>query len=136
MVIGADDVSERRQPLFYSLYLDLVRYGIAKVLKLLVGSRRGNKETFPIPASDFPSASFGEKARMYYTPSSQSSYDPCSCNCCATYRNDVLEFCLEHAVEVLRRTNSNQCIGVCKGGEDANPSCSISLAVIQFLSRV
>ena len=102
------------------------------MLKLLVGCRRGNKETFPVPATDFSSASPGERARMYYTPSSQASYNPCSCNCCATYRNDVLEFCLEHAVEILRSTNSNQCIGVCKGREDADPSYPISLTVRQF----
>ena len=102
------------------------------MLKFLVGCRRGNKEAFPIPTPYILSASFGEKARRYYTPSGQASYDPCSCNRCATYGNDVLEFCLEHAVEVLRGTNSNQGIGICESGEDADPSYSISLAVQLF----
>lgn len=48
MVVGHDDVAEGREPLFYALDLDAVRYAVAQVLQLLVGRAGGDEEPFAV----------------------------------------------------------------------------------------
>ncbi len=48
MVVGTYDVPQRRQPLFYPLYLDLVRYRISQVLQLLVCRRSRDEKALSV----------------------------------------------------------------------------------------
>ena len=48
MVVGADDVAERGEALFYALDLDGVGDRVAQVLELLVGRGGGDEEAFSV----------------------------------------------------------------------------------------
>ena len=48
MIVGANNIPKSRESLFYPLYLDFIREGIAKMLKFLIGGRGWDKQTLPI----------------------------------------------------------------------------------------
>lgn len=48
VVVGDDDVAQRRQPLFYPLDLDAVGQRVAQVLQFLVGRGGGDEEAFAV----------------------------------------------------------------------------------------
>ena len=104
MVVTTDDVSECRQALFDSLDLDAIGYGIAEMLKFLVGSGCGNKETFPIAARSPVSAGFTLLITSINVnaclPSRQPPYYSRPSNGGVTYWNDVLELSFENTISI------------------------------------
>lgn len=50
MIIAANDITQRRQALFYPLDLDVVREGIPQMLQFLVCCRCGDEEAIAVPA--------------------------------------------------------------------------------------
>lgn len=48
VVVAADDVAQRRQPLLYPLDLDLVGDRVAQVLQFLVGRRGRDEQAFAV----------------------------------------------------------------------------------------
>ena len=57
MIVTANDVAQRRQPLLYSLDFDLIRYRISEMLQFLVGGRGRHEEAFSVAMKwRFPSS--------------------------------------------------------------------------------
>jgi hypothetical protein len=54
VVVARDDVSERRQTLFYALERDGLRERVAQVLQLLVGRGRGHEQPVAVAGGEAP----------------------------------------------------------------------------------
>ena len=96
MIVAANDVAERTQPLLDALNLDFVRDTVSQMLKLLVGGRSGHEETFAVSGgetTDDAGSGNGRVADGYY----------------------VLQFGFEDRVEVFRGADSDEGIAVCEG---------------------
>lgn len=94
MVIAANDIPQRTQPLLYPLDLNRVRQGIPQMLQFLVGRCRGHKQAILVADGQTP-------------------HDTGSGDGGVADGDDVLEFGLEDGVEVLRGADGDDGVGVC-----------------------
>lgn len=101
MIIAANHIPQRAQPLLDALDLDLVRNAVAQVLQLLVRRRRRHEQPLAVAGREAPDDARARDGRV-------------------ADGDDVLQLGLEDRVEVLRRADGDERIAVGEGREDAD----------------
>ncbi len=102
MIITANHIPQRTQPLLYTLDLDRIWKRIPQMLEFLVGRCGGHQQAVLVADS-------------------QTADDAGAGDGSVADGDDVLEFRLEDGVEVLRGADGDDGVGVCEAGEDADP---------------
>lgn len=101
MVIAANDIAQRTQPLLNALDSNLVGNRVSQVLQLLVGGASGDEQALAVAGR-------------------QSAHDACAGNGRVADGNHVLQLGFEDGVEVFRGANRDEGVRVGQGGEDAD----------------
>lgn len=101
VVVGANDVAERRQALLDALDAHLVGDAVAQVLQLLVRRRRRDQQALAVAGRQAPDDARAGDGRV-------------------ADGDDVLQLGLEDRVEVLRRADGDEGVRVGEGREDAD----------------
>lgn len=100
MVVGADHIAQRTQPLLHSLNFHRVGEGVAEMLDFLVCSGGGDEEAGFVACGETPDdAGAGDGA--------------------GDEGDEVAEFGFEDGVECRGGVEGDEAVGVCEGAEDA-----------------